>query len=442
MRLMLAALMMVMFCMSVRPARAERSLSLAEAISLQRQRNTFLQQSDLDLERTRLLLLQAKLAWTVFKVTANASATYQRNAPRPPCEAAPTECQDQNYSATGLASLTLPVWTGFANEAGLFGARHRETAARATREGTLRQLTLDLSQAYWEVRRKELERNVTAELVRDYRKLELLTEQRLKAGIAPAVDNLRARGATLGLETNLIQLRHQGESARAKLAQALEINDELVLTDEPSAYADAPPTIDEAVAKALASHPDLRVAQSVYAATNEDVRKAKGAYWPQVSLVASEQLAFQSAIPPAGLAPMPGPQFPINHLNSFFTGVKVDWTVFDTLTTWGAVRDASITRDRSRADLVQARVKVVSEVRTAYADLTQAMELQRPTHDKVLLDKNSLELLRKRYQAGAGEQIEVLDAQQKLLQSELDEVDRMVDLSEAQWRLKAAMGGY
>src|SRR5438309_1707311 len=83
--------------------------------------------------------------------------------------------------------------------------------------GTLRQLTLDRWQAYWEVRRKDLERTVTAELVRDYKKLETLTEQRLKAGIAPAVDNLRARGATLGLETNLIQLRHQGESARAKL---------------------------------------------------------------------------------------------------------------------------------------------------------------------------------------------------------------------------------
>jgi outer membrane protein TolC len=50
--------------------------------------------------------------------------------------------------------------------------------------------------------------------------------------------------------------------------------------------------------------------------------------------------------------------------------------------------------------------------------------------------------LRKRYEVGTGQLIDVLDAQQKLLESEIELIDRAIELAEADVQLKASMGRF
>ena len=127
---------------------------------------------------------------------------------------------------------------------------------------------------------------------------------------------------------------------------------------------------------------------------------------------------------------------------SFYTGLQMNWNIFDMAQTWTKVRDAGYARDRADNDRVRRRHDVLLDVRTAHAQLAEALRSQDPLTKQVSLSRSSLELLRRRYSVGNAQLIDVLDAQDKLLQNELQLIDRAVDVTEADQKLQGAMGRF
>jgi outer membrane protein TolC len=441
----------------------ERSLSLAEALSLARERDSKVWQATADIQSAKVQVLTQQLARVDFKIYGSGSALFQTSSQQPAgtCATTPSACSALNLGLT--SSLKVPLWTGLALEASLAQAHWRERSAEAARLSVFRNLVVNVAQAYWEVRRKELTYEAVSETARHFRQLELLTQQQVRAGIAPAADYNRSRAATLNVEAQLVAMRTDVESAHAQLASVLQVDDDLRLTDDPTKNTAVLPPLDEAIREALANRPELAQVRSDYEAAVQGLRVAKGAYWPQIAVVAQSQLtgsAPANAAPTGGLPGMPATSTqPLttgganastmaqasaasSSQLTFYGGVQVDWNIFDMLTTWLKVREAGFTRERAQAEVGRRRYDVLTDLRTAHAQLKGAILSQEPTNKVLALARIDLELVRKRYSLGTGQLIDVLDVQDKLLQAELQAINRAVDLTEADVKLKAAMGRF
>jgi outer membrane protein TolC len=448
-------------CLLVAPSASgsERALSLADALTLARERNSTVRVAAVEMARAKLQVLMRQLAHVDIKVIGAGSAAFQWSSLQTDqyCANAPDQCQTGIYNVGATASLRIPLWTGLTLEANLAQARAHERSTHASRQAALRTLLVQVARAYWEVRRKELAAEIAGEMVRHFREFEQVTQERVRAGVAPAVDFNRARAATIGAETQVIALERDVGVGRAQLQSVLQVDEPLRLTDDPTRNLALLPPLDEAIREALASRPELAVARADTLAAAEGVRAAKGGYWPQLSVLAQEQIsvgnlladptsyaasASQASTTSGAAAPSGTSLAAPTWVHSFYAGAQVNWNIFDMLDTWSKVKDAAFSRDRAQEEETRRRYDVLAEVRTAHAELRQALRAQEPAKQLAGLARANLELLRKRYSVGTGQLIDVLDAQDKALSRELDLIDRSVDLTEKDVELKAAMGRF
>jgi len=427
-----------------RPTGAEEvALSLDDAIVMARQRNASLRQSAIDLKLAELALLRRKLAYVDLKVSTSADAAYQYATPQtteacPPNDSA---CW-QPVSTAGLhGSLSIPVWSGFTMEGKLAAARWRHTSAAATHDNTLRRLVLEVGTAYWEVRRKELASAAMQTLARRFREIEQLTQQKVNAGLSPLVDQDRARAQTLDVELELTQATRELAAARAALASLLQIDDPIRLTEDLPDRVPAVPTVDQAVRTALAERPEPIAAEADLRAAAQDLRAAKGGYWPQISLVATADYAAGAAATGTlqnGATSSTGA--PWSTTASYYGGVQMRWNVFDMMTTWMNVSQAGFVHERVQAQQERARQDVIADVRVAQAQLAAAVRARGASRKLVELARNDMQLLWRAYGTGAVKMIDVVEAQKELLRRELQLIDNAVGLAEADLNLQAAMG--
>jgi outer membrane protein TolC len=458
----------------------ERALSLADALSLAEQRSGALRAAEIEVTRAKLQVLQRQLARVSLRIDLAASGSYQQQVPLgndSPCATAPDQCQSAGAQGSLTAALRVPVWTGFTVEANLAGAHAHERSSEASRRSALRSLQVDVAQAYWELRRKELAHAATKQLLGAFRQFEQITQKRVNAGLAPLVDYNRARAASIGATTQVMTLERDLAVAHAQLGAVLQLDEPIRLTDDPMNYTTVLPSLEEAEHEALQARPELVVTDADHEAARQAVRAAKGAYWPQLTLVGDAQVtATQNAYPATqygdqsgdGSGGVPnGPWYfggsastqsaqqsasqtngPLpaangtNGLTSYDVGAQLQWNIFDMLNTWLSVRDAALTRDRAWSEHQRRHFDVIADVRKAHAQLRETLRVQEPVKERAALTRADLELLRKRYEVGSGQLLEVLDAQQKLLQGEVDVIDRAVDLAEADMQLKAAVGRF
>jgi outer membrane protein TolC len=434
----LACAILLLCCGS---AAAQRRLSLQEAISLGARSRSDYVQAQIDLERAGLGLLRARLERVHLTIALNASEQAQKLGEPITgsssqidqfCQGFPDACGNEKHTFLGQATLTVPVWSGFQIEADIARARWLEKVAKAQSAGTLRTIALDVARAYWSVRRVELLREVEAEAVRRDSEIEQVVGVRVRAGIAPQVDENRARVATLREKAQLAQLDGQLVEARAQLAAVLQIDDEIVLTEDPSAHAPLVPPLQLALDDARTGRPELLAASAQTEAQAEAVRSAKSGYWPQLTLFAHADVQNSNPFV-AGLAQ--------NDLSANFSvGGRVDWTLFDTLTTWAQVRDADYQRERYQADRARQGFLIDADVRGAHARLAKAIAQRAALTESERVARETLDVIRKRYQAGDALVIELVDAQVQLLRSESDLVDNAVTIAQADADLEAARG--
>jgi outer membrane protein len=335
-------------------------------------------------------------------------------------------------------------------EAQLAAARFRQKSANATQGGILRQLVLSVGTAYWEVRRKELATSTRQTLLHRFRDLELLTQQRVNAGLVPVVDYDRARAQTLEVELELTQTARELATARATLAAVLHSDGPFELTDDVPDAASALPSLDEALRIAQAERPELAAADADTHAAAQDLRAAKGGYWPQLAVVATADYVTgsQPSLGTPGTAAATVSEYtttpgaPPTTTTSYYGGVQMRWNVFEMMSTWMNVRQAKLTHQRVEAQQERARQDVLAEVRTAHAQLVAALRARAATRQLVGLARNDLQLLWKAYSVGATKMVEVIAAQKELLQREIQLIDNSVDLVEADLGLQTAMGRY
>jgi outer membrane protein TolC len=423
-------------CLLCGAARADRALSLADALTLARAHRSEVTQADLERRRAQLGVLRAWLQRAHLTIQASVAGQAQQlnlNGPPEACALTPGLCNTFAHPYNAQATLTVPIWSGLTVEAELERARANERAAAADLRTALNSVALEAATAYWEVRRAELSIDVARRSLERTRDIERAARARVEAGIAPQVDLERARVQTLRQAEQVTALEAQLASARAELGAALQLDERFHLVEDPSAHTPALPPLERALAEAARSRPELISACAQAEAQAQAVRSAKGAYWPQLSLFGQATAGNQLFV----LTP---PQQQELLVFTAIAGVQLNWIMFDTLSTWTAVRDAGLVRDRVSESAVRLRYRVRADVESAHGRLASALQRKAIAADAVTAARRALELLQRRYQVGSALVLELILAQADLTNLEGDLLDAAVTTAEAEAALQAAVG--
>ena len=226
-------------------------------------------------------------------------------------------------------------------------------------------------------------------------------------------------------EARLAEARANLAAAEGDLAQAVE-EYRAAVGIEPTSLNPVPNAqiqFGEAEAKgfALRNHPAIRAAQHNVAAAELNIARAEAALRPQVSLSGSVTLN-----------------------DEFDTSQSVGITASGPIAQGGrlasAIRQAMARRDAQRAGLHVVRQRIEAEVGNAYALLAVARASREATDRQIRASSVAFDGIQEEAELGARTTLDVLDAEQDLLDARVNSISAAIDETLAGYRVLSAMG--
>jgi outer membrane protein TolC len=295
-------------------------------------------------------------------------------------------------------------------------ARAAELAADARREVAARGLVVTVTRLYYGLVSAERKYATAQQAVQQSSRFLAVTQQQERAGQVARADVVKAE----------IQFRQQSQgfqeatltmtNARLALAVLLfpTLDENFTVVDQVSTAPVLPPFPDVR-AMAARGNPDLRAADEALRAAEQDVRVARNAFFPSLLVdavygIEANEFALHSAIaaqPEYGVLPNLG----------YFITLNLSVPLWD----WGGLRSKlhqTETRARqARVTLSQTQRQLVSSLYSLYNEVVTARAAVDNLQRTAELAGESLRLANLRYQAGEATALEVVDAQNTMVQA-------------------------
>ena len=344
----------------------------------------------------------------------------------------------ENYSL-GLA-LSVPIFDGMRNWATIARAKALLRAADQTYTEAALNLAFQVTRAFYEVVRAERSLKVLQEAVRRSEELVRRSDELYQAGRAPRSETWAAR-VTLGNDRIAAEQQLSRVSdARVALSIALGRGADPELRVAPPmnlerATFQEPPEQASLVDLAKRKRPLLGADEQKVVAASEAIRAAQAGYYPSVSAQANYNRQGPYIAGTQGVYGDPTGQFVANF------GISVNWNLFEGRTTSANVQRANLNEERARLVSEQNLLQVTSEIarsRVGYQTLSASALLAEENFKSA---RESLLLAERRYDAGAGTQVEVRDALLNLTRAELTLLQARIDAIIARADLNRAVGG-
>lgn len=423
--LSVAAAISVMMCAS---AGAE---TLNDALALAYQTNPTIRA-----ERARMRAVrEAKAqAWAGALPQVSASASYQKvdqtvtsllnvdpDDPNPMPQSQDTEFEP----LTAGVNAEQPVFTGFRNFNAIKQARARVRAGGAQLAAAEQQVMYDVARAYFNVQRSmavyELNTNNVAVLVRQ----QDMAKARFDVGEITRTDVSQADARLAESRARLSSA--QGELAIAR-AQYVELVGQAPGDLEPvKTLPDLPETLEAALAVAAEYAPANISAREQSEISRRQVKIARGAFLPSVSLTAGYQYAEEQS-------------FFVNNSEEFSFGARASMPIFLGGLNFSRVREAKALHDSDRSSVIAASRQVEAQTVAAWERLVAARAIARSAAASVDANTLALEGVRQEAQVGTRTTLDVLNAEQEYLNAQVTLVSAQRDAQTAAYGLLAAIG--
>lgn len=237
------------------------------------------------------------------------------------------------------------------------------------------------------------------------------SEDRLSHGLATLPDVLEARSATAQAEYDLQTVLGEEEVARGDLATALGAAPASVIQVQPLDQVPTPDTVadtvNEAIDRALGQRPDLMRQVAEIRSANAEVKSARAAYYPVLSLnvapSADSLFGMQQAFPWGYTADLTGS-----------ARLSLTWTVFDGGARKNRVAQAEANLRTAQAQTQVTRDEIENEVWAAYSNLTTAFRQRQAATALLESASKSYEAALQSYNYGLRNLLDVTAAQQTL----------------------------
>jgi len=320
----------------------------------------------------------------------------------------PSQAFERNvFQVGGSTSWEVDFWGKF---------RRATEAARATlaatewgRRAVVTSLVAQVAEAYFALRAIDLNLDISRQTLASRQESLRLTQVRAAGGVASELDVRQAEQLVFGASAVIVDLERQAEQ-QENLISILQGNNPgavprgRTLTDQPLI-----PQVPTGLPSALLERrPDIVEAEQTLVAANANIGVVRANFFPEVSLTGSG--GFQSA---ALSSLLTGPA-------AFFT---VGATVLQPVFTAGRTRSQVELAEARRDEVLLAYQQTILESLRDVSDALIAYRRNREFRDQQQLLTRSagdaLRLTTVRYQGGASNYLEVLDADTRLFAAQL-----------------------
>ena len=235
-------------------------------------------------------------------------------------------------------------------------------------------------------------------------------QNRFEAGTVPRFNVLQAQVALSNQYPQLITARNNYRIAQLQLAKTLGLDFDPNRGDAAPleclgelAYVPRSMPITDAIAVAKVNRPFLKQQKATVLSNRAQIGVARSGFFPQLNATAGEEVRsspFTDNIRDAK--------------NGYIFGATGTWAIWDWGTTYGRLKQARSILEQSKITLDDDVRQVELEVQQAYSNLQQGRELIQSQEKNVEQANEALRLASARLGAGAGTQLEVLDARVQL----------------------------
>lgn len=266
-------------------------------------------------------------------------------------------------------------------------------------------------------------------------------ESRLQNGLAtrPEVALARQQEAQAAFELEEVVSRER--DAQVKLADSIGLPPTVPIQVSEVSALPAPAALEDSVErtidKALERRPDLIARVATLRASEAEVRRARAAYYPTLSLVAN----FNTL---AGRARITGGNLPTGWFGAtepgYGVGIALAWDVFDGGARRRRVELADAERRLAEDEVTAARDRTVSEVWSAYTDVKLALRRLDTAAALVEASQSSYEATLESYRQGLETLTNLLVSRRELSRSRFVELDTRLQLFDASAALAFSTG--
>jgi len=322
--------------------------------------------------------------------------------------------EGQNKTWNIQIAASQLIYDGGAVVSGIRGAIAGENSAfysmRATIDSTIAQVKSNFFQVV-------LNR---ALIVAQEQSVALLQQQlkdqqnRYEAGTVPRFNVLQAEVALANAKPPLIQAQNAYRISLYTLVKLLGMD---YPRGHPSevpfnivgqlAYNPRKIDTDQSIKVAVARNPSLKAQRQLILSQAANVNAQFAGFLPTISATAGRELT--NNLLSMSLS---------NTLNDWFFGATGTWAIWDGLATVGKVQQAKAKLQQASINYDNSVRQIILDVQQAISNLQQAKETIESQEASVVQGMEALRLAQERLDAGAGTQLDVLNAQVSLLQSQ------------------------
>src|SRR5438477_5622964 len=233
---------------------------------------------------------------------------------------------------------------------------------------------------------------------------------RFEAGTVPRFNVLQAQVALSNQIPQLITAQNNYRISELQLAKTLGLDFNPRRGDSAPleavgelVYIPRVIEITQAIALAKENRPFLKQQKATVLSNNSQVGVARSTYFPQINATAGGELRSSPLTDNIREA-----------RSGYIFGATGTWAIWDWGATFGRVKQAKAILEQSKVTLDDDVRQVELEVQQAFANVLQGRELIKATEKSVEQAAEALRLATARLDAGAGTQLEVLDARTQL----------------------------
>jgi outer membrane protein len=331
-------------------------------------------------------------------------------------------------------NVAVPVYTGGAVKNSIRAARTRIEAGRANLRGVESDLFTAVVAAYSDVLRDEAIVGLNRNQVRVLKTNLEAARDRFEVGDLTRTDVAQSEARLSVAQGQLETVESQLISSRERYVQL--VGTEPVNLVSPPELPNLPSSIDAAAVKALDNNPDLAAAKKAEEAARFDIASAKASRLPRVQAVASS--SYTNFLGSLGSG-VPGVTFTQSQ-TAVSAGVQASFPLFQGGRPAAQVRQAQARSGQAMEQLIEVERGIIAQVRSSFASWRASNAVIASSEKAVAANTLSLEGVRAENSVGTRSILDILNAEQELLNSQVQLVGARRNAYVAGFALLSAMG--
>jgi outer membrane protein len=327
--------------------------------------------------------------------------------------------------------VNQPIYRGGRTQNSVRAAEAGVKAGRQQLRGVEIRTLLDVVSAYMDVVRDTAEVELNNNQVEVLRRQLQATRDRFKVGELTRTDVAQSESRLSRSITGRTQA--EGQLTASREAYRRVVGSSPGALKPPPKLVTIPANVEEAIEIGLRNSPTLLAARAIEEAARFGVDVAKGAVLPSVSAVGG--YTYSGADSPNGTGGTRNIDTRVGAI-----GARLTIPIFQSGAEYAAVRRAQQVRSQRTLEIAAAERQVVESIRNAWAQYQTSVSSIESTTSAVNASTIALEGVKQEQQVGSRTILDVLDAEQELLDSRVQLVRAQRNEYVASFALLAATG--